>query len=66
MDEPKEGHYGGEVAAPIFKEIAERTANYLNIKPEDKEQLPVKEILPASDDHGSIKTAAARSQYNPN
>jgi cell division protein FtsI/penicillin-binding protein 2 len=66
MDEPKEGHYGGKVAAPIFKEIAERTANYLNIKPEDKEQLPVKEILPASDDHGSIKTAAARSQYNPN
>jgi cell division protein FtsI (penicillin-binding protein 3) len=34
MDEPKEGYYGGRVAAPIFHAIAERAANYLNIKPD--------------------------------
>jgi len=38
LDEPKDGYYGGQVAAPVFKQIAERTANYLNIRPdiEDK------------------------------
>jgi cell division protein FtsI/penicillin-binding protein 2 len=34
LDEPKEGYYGGQVAAPVFREIAERAANYLNIKPD--------------------------------
>lgn len=33
-DEPKNGHYGGDVTAPIFRRIAERTANYLAIPPE--------------------------------
>ncbi len=35
MDEPHQGgYYGGQIAAPIFKKIAERAANYLNIRPE--------------------------------
>lgn len=34
LDEPKDGYYGGQVAAPAFKQIAERTANYLNIRPD--------------------------------
>ncbi|HEY3855265.1 MAG TPA: penicillin-binding protein 2 [Verrucomicrobiae bacterium] len=34
MDEPKDGHYGGLVAAPVFHAIAERSANYLNLKPD--------------------------------
>jgi cell division protein FtsI/penicillin-binding protein 2 len=34
MDDPKDGHYGGDVAAPVFHAIAERAANYLNIKPD--------------------------------
>jgi cell division protein FtsI (penicillin-binding protein 3) len=34
MDEPKEGYYGGQVSGPVFKEIAERIANYLNIPPD--------------------------------
>ena len=34
MDEPKNGYYGGIVAAPCFKNIAERAANYLNIRPD--------------------------------
>jgi cell division protein FtsI/penicillin-binding protein 2 len=37
FDEPKQstGYYGGHVAAPVFKRIAERAANYLNLRPED-------------------------------
>lgn len=34
MDEPKEGHLGGVVCAPVFKAVAERAASYLNIKPD--------------------------------
>jgi len=34
MDEPRESHYGGLVAAPVFHAIAERAANYLNLKPD--------------------------------
>jgi cell division protein FtsI/penicillin-binding protein 2 len=39
MDEPKEGYFGGQVCGPIFKEIAERCASYLNI-PADKNLQP--------------------------
>jgi len=35
MDEPKEGYYGGQVCGPVFKEIADRCASYLNV-PSDK------------------------------
>jgi cell division protein FtsI (penicillin-binding protein 3) len=34
MDEPKENYYGGVVAAPVFKKIAQQTLNYLNVPPE--------------------------------
>jgi cell division protein FtsI/penicillin-binding protein 2 len=34
LDEPKGAYYGGQTAAPIFKQIAERSANYLNIRPD--------------------------------
>lgn len=34
MDEPKEGYYGGKVCGPVFREIAERCASYLNITPD--------------------------------
>ena len=34
MDEPKEGYYGGKVCGPVFHDIAERCASYLNIPPD--------------------------------
>jgi cell division protein FtsI/penicillin-binding protein 2 len=34
LDEPKEGYYGGKVAGPVFKQIAERVASYLNLPPD--------------------------------
>ena len=32
-DEPQNSHYGGSVAGPAFREIAERTLRFLNVKP---------------------------------
>jgi len=34
LDEPRKGTYGGETAAPVFKRIAERSAQYLAIPPD--------------------------------
>ncbi len=37
VEEPKEnGYYGGKVCGPVFREIAERCASYLNIPPDPK------------------------------
>jgi len=33
IDEPKGQIYGGAVAAPVFKKIAQTTLNYLNVPP---------------------------------
>ncbi len=40
LDEPKEGYYGGMVAAPVFKQIAERSASYLHIQPDIEGKAP--------------------------
>ncbi len=41
-DEPlrRTGYYGGVVCAPVFKRIAERAANFLNIKPDVQTDRP--------------------------
>jgi cell division protein FtsI/penicillin-binding protein 2 len=63
MDEPKHehGYYGGQIAAPVFKQIAESVANYLNIRPEDGEVPTAPGTIEAPLDNRSLKTAA-RSQ----
>jgi cell division protein FtsI/penicillin-binding protein 2 len=38
MDEPKEGYYGGQVCGPVFRDVAERCASYLNIPPDEELQ----------------------------
>jgi len=40
LDEPdlRRGYYGGQIAAPIFRQIAERAANYLNIPPDTNKE----------------------------
>ena len=35
IDEPRDKYYGGIVAAPLFKKIAQQTLNYLNVAPEN-------------------------------
>ncbi len=63
MDEPKRehGYYGGQIAAPVFKQIAESVANYLNIHPDDGEVPTAPGTIEAPLDSHSLKTAAARS-----
>ena len=52
LDEPKEGYYGGQVAGPVFKEIAERAANYLNIRPDIEDKNTAPDVLAqAADNH---------------
>jgi cell division protein FtsI/penicillin-binding protein 2 len=45
LDESKEGYYGGQVAGPVFKDIAERAANYLNIKPDIEDKATTPDVL---------------------
>ena len=35
IDEPQGEYYGGIVAAPVFRQIAQQTLNYLNVPPDD-------------------------------
>jgi cell division protein FtsI (penicillin-binding protein 3) len=41
IDEPQGEYYGGTVAAPAFRRIAEETLNYLNVPPDGNRQLAV-------------------------
>jgi len=40
IDSPVGGHHGGEVAAPVFKSVAEQTLAYLNV-PQDRSTQPI-------------------------
>ena len=49
LDEPPKGdHFGGAAAGPIFKTIAERAANYLNLKPDIDTTAPAGPTLAAA------------------
>lgn len=62
MDEPKNGYYGGVVAAPVFRDVAEAVAAYLHIPPD---LLPVNtEVVDARRTAGAAtlsRTVAARN-----
>jgi cell division protein FtsI/penicillin-binding protein 2 len=58
LDEPKGGYYGGQVAAPIFKQIAERAAKYLSIPPEDPQVPSIPDSIAAPVDTRMLRTAA--------
>ncbi|MCW5555005.1 MAG: penicillin-binding protein 2 [Verrucomicrobiae bacterium] len=63
LDEPKQGYYGGQTAAPLFKQVAERSASYLNLKP-DRGPAPATapEALAAGITDGrTVKSVSARS-----
>ncbi len=66
MDEPKKGYYGGQIAAPVFKQIAERAANYVNIRPdrEDNKPEPTTSIATAPE-RRPVKNVLARTLTNP-
>ncbi|MFC1517702.1 peptidoglycan D,D-transpeptidase FtsI family protein [Candidatus Margulisiibacteriota bacterium] len=45
LDTPKKGIYGGTVAAPVFRNVAEATLRYLNVPP-DREKVLATQALP--------------------
>jgi cell division protein FtsI/penicillin-binding protein 2 len=61
MDEPKEGYYGGTVAGPIFKQIAENAARCLSIPTEDGAETPATNNIAIPSDNHLLRTAALRS-----
>ena len=38
IDEPKNNHYGGIVAAPVFKKVAQETFNYINVQEQNQDK----------------------------
>ena len=67
LDEPKrDGFYGGLTAAPVFKQVAEKAANYLNIRPDLKNSEPTApENIAAEVDRRPLKTVSARTLEKP-
>ena len=51
MDDPKNGYYGGQTAGPTFQNIAEKSARYLNIRP-DIEPEPAVDALASANRAG--------------
>jgi len=66
MDEPKHGHYGGQIAAPVFRQIAERVASYLSVPPDLNEDLPAETIAASArsiglaEERRTIKAVSAK------
>lgn len=63
IDEPRTSQYGGEIAAPVFREIAERSLRYLRIEPAFPRRVitPPQVVLQSLErDSGEILTAERR------
>jgi cell division protein FtsI/penicillin-binding protein 2 len=59
FDEPQNGHFGGQIAAPVFKNIAEQVASYLKIHPDADELKP--EPVTATMNNAPLNTASVRN-----
>jgi cell division protein FtsI/penicillin-binding protein 2 len=60
LDEPdvRKGYYGGQIASPIFKAIAEQVADYLKIRPDRDE--PPNTTMAGGVAGAQLKTASVR------
>lgn len=61
LDEPKHGYYGGQVAAPVFKQVAQLAANYLSIPPDKPEAATAVARLAGSEPAASSRGLAVHS-----
>jgi cell division protein FtsI/penicillin-binding protein 2 len=52
LDEPHQGYYGGQTAAPVFKRIAEQVASYMKLRP-DREPSDAVASAPATERLGT-------------
>jgi cell division protein FtsI/penicillin-binding protein 2 len=68
MDEPdvKRGYYGGQTTAPLFRQVAERAANYLNVRPDNVEVRQAANETSATDlNSRNLHSLSARLPVNP-
>jgi cell division protein FtsI (penicillin-binding protein 3) len=62
LDEPIVDHAGGEVAAPVFRRIAEAALNYMGVTPKGTEPADVRELVGASDPARAAYEVIRRAQ----
>lgn len=60
LDQPQGQHYGGLTAAPVFREVAERAASYLNIPPDRAEEPGGPSVFEIGSEDRPTRTASAR------
>lgn len=60
LDQPQGLHYGGLTAAPVFHEVAERAASYLNIPPDRAEEPGGEGVFEIGAEDRAVRTASAR------
>jgi hypothetical protein len=60
LDQPKGFHYGGQTAAPVFKQIAEGAASYLNIRPDRAEEPGGPGVFDIGAEDRPVRTVSAR------
>ena len=66
MDEPKQGYYGGQTSAPLFRQVSERAANYLNIRPDNIEiKQAANETAVTGANSRTLSSVSARLPANP-
>ena len=66
LDEPKQGYYGGQTAAPVFHDFATAAANYLKIRPDRTNASPV--LVSAANSMSGVRSfqsAPGKSNRNP-
>jgi cell division protein FtsI (penicillin-binding protein 3) len=62
LDEPSVDHAGGEVAAPVFRRIAEAALNYMGVTPKGTAPADVRELVGAADPARAAYEVIRRSQ----
>ncbi len=60
LDQPQGLHYGGLTAAPVFRDVAERAASYLNIPPDRAEEPGGPGAFEIGAEDRPVRTASAR------
>jgi cell division protein FtsI (penicillin-binding protein 3) len=62
LDEPALEHGGGDVAAPVFRRIAEAALNYMGVTPKGTEPADVRQLVGAADPARAAYEVIRRAQ----
>jgi cell division protein FtsI/penicillin-binding protein 2 len=65
LDDPSGQYYGGQCAAPVFRNVAERAASYLNLKPDLGEPMALTAASNPADTNGLRASVPKPRQPQP-